>query len=145
MNVTFSSKSLLIFWLLSTLCAIALGVFMLEVPKYYAFETRGLKTEGRIIELQPQNHRAVVYRYQVDGRGFTGSGRAGDVYREFDELRVGQEIPVIYDPDDVSISCMGDPQRQLSSRLRGTAFLSAMPSLAMIILMIRKGAKADPS
>ena len=118
---------------------------MLEVPKYYALNNRGLTTEGEIVELQPTNHRSVVYRYQAGGENLTGSGRAGDIYREFDDLRIGQKVPVIYDPPEVSVSCLGDPRRQLNSRLRGTVFLSVMPSLAIVILLIRRGAQADSS
>ena len=69
----------------------------------------GIHTKGKVLAKQPGNHNAIVYTYKVNGIDYTGSGRAGDGNPQFDQLKAGDEISVVYDPENNLVSVPGDP------------------------------------
>jgi hypothetical protein len=79
----------------------------------------------------------VVYLYDLDGQTYTGIGHSGDIYANFDELRLDQKVEVFYDLGDEASSCLGDPAKHLDSLLRGTAFISTIPTLVIVGLKLR--------
>jgi hypothetical protein len=131
-------KRLLLPWTICTLLAAVVAAILFEVPKYYRLYTSGVAVTGRIIDLQPENHGSVIYAYQVGGRSYEGGGHAGDIHSHFDDLRVGQEVPVVFDPHKEEVSCLGEPLKHLRSLLMLTAFLASSPTLLLLALKVRQ-------
>ena len=71
-------KNLILIWLIGTCSFALIGLFVLDVQKYYVLTARGVATKGKIVGLQPNNHRAVVYEYQTAEGDFSGAGHASD-------------------------------------------------------------------
>ncbi|HEX6716315.1 MAG TPA: DUF3592 domain-containing protein [Pyrinomonadaceae bacterium] len=88
-----------------------MGLFVLDVQKYYVLTARGMVTKGKIVGFQPNNHRAVVYEYQTAEGDFSGAGRASDIDADFDQLRLGDTVTVFRDPSNAGLSCLGTPKQ----------------------------------
>lgn len=71
----------------------------------------------------PDKPAAVRFEYVVEGRSFTSVGRAEDVGGSFGSVRIGDKVPVHYDPAEHSASTIGDPREYLYDGLWGSAFL----------------------
>ncbi len=132
-----SGSKLVVAWLAATLLAGVAGIILLDVPKYYRLTRYGVPAEGSITDLQPRNHRSVIYQYQTERSAYNGGGHAGDIEADFDQLRLGQKVTVFYDPDKQEVSCLGDPSRHLRSNLTGVALITTCPTLYLLVVKIR--------
>ncbi len=122
----------------STVLVGAIATVVFEIPKYVQLINRGILTEGSITELQTLNHGSVIYQYQVGEHTFGGGGHAGDIYKKFDELRLGQKVAVFHDPENPEVSSLGEPEKHLKSLLVLAVFLTISPSLCVIGLTMRR-------
>jgi hypothetical protein len=104
-------------WLLGAL-AIAIPISYEALPHFYRLKRDGVRTEGVITRLEPGNHRAVDYTYNVGGEVFSGIGRSGFGNPDFDRLAVGQEVIVYYLSYDSRESCLGIPDELFQNDLQ---------------------------
>ncbi len=78
---------------------------------------------------------------------YSGVGSAGNMYRKFDEVIVGDTVPVVYDPGDPKSSCLGDANKQFKSLTHGVLFISLFPTFSLFVYYLKKEAKktSEPS
>jgi Protein of unknown function (DUF3592) len=131
-----------VLWAIFTVLAAAIAAIVFEVPKHARLLASGVEVRGGIIALQPDNHGSVIYEYETGGYSYKGAGHAGDIGANFDDLRVGQEVPVFFDPERREVSCLGEPSEHLNSLLFLTAFLASSPTLFVVALKVRKFARS---
>ncbi|HEY5838767.1 MAG TPA: DUF3592 domain-containing protein [Pyrinomonadaceae bacterium] len=135
-------KRLIVAWLLSTVVVgVAAGSFF-ELPKFYRLSRYGLATTGVVADLQPLNHRSVNYRYTANARTHRGGGHAGDIDRNFEEVRLDEGVLIFYDPENPGVSCMGQPSRHLRKMLLLTAIVTSTPSFFFLALAFKRNWKS---
>lgn len=130
-------------WLLLTIGALIFGILVLRWPTYYSLAVEGIATRGRVTAKEPENHRFVRYSYVVGGIGHDGLGSAGFGNPEFDQIRIGDNVTVYYDPQSPQTSFLGDPKHQLQSITRGVVFITVcFPLFAVLALLARDRKRA---
>lgn len=128
----------LLLWFVVSAITAAFAIVKLDWMQYYRFATRGVATQGRVVNKEPQNHRRIVYSYTAGQDTFNGFGNAGRGNLQFDELHVGDTIALVYDPTTPEKSFLGDPHDQLWSVTRGVLFITILfPALFMIAYRFR--------
>ena len=105
----------LVLWFAGAL-AIAIPLYRLNMPHYQRL-TRGVRGIGVITKLEPGNHQAVRYKFDVGGKTYSGVGRAGFGNPEFCCLSVGQSVIIYYDSDDPYESCVGIPAELIKNEI----------------------------
>lgn len=96
-------------WMLFTAIVYTIAYFATDQVHTEYLSHAGIRTSGKVIAKQPDNHRTIVYRYNVDGVDYTGVGSAGRGNPDFDSLKLGDEIQVTFDPENRLLSIPGDP------------------------------------
>jgi hypothetical protein len=91
----------------------------LNLRKFYVLSERGVSAQGQITRTEPENHGAIHYSFSVRQQTYSGIGGAGDMHRKFDEVTVGDAVPVVYEPADPETSCLGDADKQFTSLKHG--------------------------
>ncbi len=101
----------------------------------------GVRVPAIITALEPNNHRAVHYTYDVNGVSVQTFGQGG-IDGRFDDLKVGQAITVQYLPSHPRTSRVGDPRQEfLDYCLLFGVFLLVVIAL-LFFYPFRKHAKA---
>ena len=132
---------LVLLWIcLTAACAIG-GAAILNLRKFYLLSGRGVSTQGQITKTEPENHAAIYYSFSVGQQTYSGVGSAGNMNRKFDEVSVGDKVPVVYDPVNPEASCLGDPNKQLTSLTHGVVFISIFPTLSFLVYYVKKRIK----
>jgi len=88
------------------LAAIAGG---LNLPTCWRLAHRGASIRGTVIEVLPNMHATVRYRYNVDGREFFGQRQPRPPNPSFERLAEGAPLTVWYDPEHPEVSVLGLP------------------------------------
>lgn len=107
--------TLVILWFVLITASHFIAIWILNPSNLQRFVDRGIPVYGRVVSKDEENHRLVVYSYDVDGVQYTGSGHGGAGNPPFDQIVVGQEILVFYDREKREDSIMGYPQTDLQS------------------------------
>jgi hypothetical protein len=81
---------------------------------------------GTVQDLRSKEHRTVVVQYQVDGATYYSSTSLPESVGlpTFDQLRVGQQVPVVYRIGHPDSGLIGDPKKLLISIAEDCAFMS---------------------
>jgi len=81
---------------------------------------------GSVQDLRSKEHRTVVVQYQVDGATYYSSTSLPESVGlpTFDQLRVGQQVPVVYRIGHPDSGLIGDPKKLLISIAEDCAFMS---------------------
>lgn len=134
-----NKKALLfLLWLFLTI-AFAVGTAAIfDVKTYYLLSKRGMLTEGYVTDTDREHHRTVHYSYTVNQQPYKWGGYAGDINRQFEEIKVGDKVPVVYDPLNPGSSCLGDPNDVLRSLMHGVIFVSLFPTFFLISYLVQK-------
>ena len=87
---------------------------------------------------EPGNHNQYVYKFEVAGRWYTGRESP-----KHDELAIGKQVVVYYDPQDPSKSSITD-FHDLSTKSLGPVpmLLFGIGSVAVFIAYMRRGRTA---
>ena len=136
-------KTLVVFllWVFLTIgCAIG-GAGVLNLRKFYELSERGVPVQGQITSTEPENHGAIHYSYSVKQQRYSGIGGAEDMRRKFDEVTVGDTVPVVYNPADPESSCLGDADKQFTSLTHGFFFISLFPTFTFLVYYLKNWAK----
>lgn len=99
------------------------GLLSLSAGRYYRLDRDGTRAEGVVTAKEPQNHRLVRYRYSAASREHVGAGTARYGNPDFDELRVGDKLHVVYLPGSPETSTPGDPHARLIEELRSAGLI----------------------
>lgn len=127
----------LLLWLGSTTYAIGFCITTFKLTELYRLTQYGARTEGIVTEKVPENHQRIKYSFSVEGKNYNWGGFAGDIGKNFDQISVGQEIPVTYEINNPNNSCMGLPETTFYPNLRLSIFISLFPTIALVILAIK--------
>lgn len=102
-------------WLALAAVFALIGSRLFRTP-YDRLVIHGRRTEGWVTLKEPDNHQNVHYTFIVNSQTYTGigHGRQGGL-PDFEQVQVGQKVPVVYDPADPNVSSMGDPGKLLRS------------------------------
>ena len=106
---------------IAVIVAVVVCVFFGTVifPQWKHYERlahAGKRTAGKIVGKQPENHQSIRYEYTAAGKTYTGSSSASfGGLPPFAQIKVGDEVPVTYWPEDMSVSVPGDPSDLFSS------------------------------
>jgi hypothetical protein len=82
---------------------------------------RGIRTDGVVTRLEPANHQAVHYTYEVAKQIYSGVGRAEFGNPEFCCLVIGQRVIVYYILERPSKSCVGIPDELIKNETSSIA------------------------
>jgi hypothetical protein len=91
---------------------------------------------GKVTAKEPENHAAVHFNYEVDGKKYDGSGQAGRGNPAFDQLQIGQSIVVFYNPKNPEKAILGYPQLYAQSDYFGVLFVATTFSSVIIVPLI---------
>lgn len=97
---------------------------------WYRLARRGQQTEGVVTRLDPANHQTGHFSYSVDGVRYTGSDQGL-------EKAVGEQVTILYLPEDPAFATTAKPWGVLGWRLFGVTFLSFFAGLAALDYMRR--------
>lgn len=128
-------------WLILTLGCAVFAAIILDIPRYYNLTRRGVQTIGQVVSKDPEQHRTVHYKYVVEGKSYTWGGFSGDIGRDFDEIKVGDPAPCVYDSVKPSSSTLGDPRPQLDSLVRGAIFFTLFPTIFWVFYKVQTAMK----
>jgi hypothetical protein len=127
----------LLIFLIVALLIVGIGAMLLDVPKYYSLVNNARLTTGTVISKEPENHMAIQYEYEANGQRYTSKGRAEDIGKSFETIEIKESVPVYYDMSNPSSASLGEPNRYLSSSLRGTVFISICVALFFFLYVIK--------
>jgi hypothetical protein len=130
--------SAIVFWL-----SLFLVVFLFQwisESDYRRLEKEGIRTTGRIVELLPHHRRgggSVRYEFEAGGRVRSNLGEVGAIGMKTLEMEIGEIVPVVYLPNNLAISCIGNPGTGLSTLRKKIliAFLFATVALLLSLLV----------
>jgi Protein of unknown function (DUF3592) len=99
-------------WLLLAIL-ITVGIGRLNWPTYRCMASRGISSTATVLELFPQAHNTVRYRYEVGGQTFEGQMQSWQPNAPIEQLGVGRSVFITYDPQHPAVSVLGDPKPML--------------------------------
>ncbi len=127
-------------WILFGGLGYIVGYLSLGQERVQYLANHGATTIGRVDAKQPNNHQAIVYSYEVDNIRYTGIGRGGIGNFAFDDIGIGQDVTLVYDPKSPSDSYLGDPRLMLelneSTINRLMLVIPIVPSFIVIFVAI---------
>jgi Protein of unknown function (DUF3592) len=132
--MTGKNRIVIIFiWILLACLFGFLGIKTLNWSEYCHLAASAVKTTGRVIAKEPENHHFIVYSFDVGARSYSGKGNGGGENPEFEELQIGDPISVYYDPQNPNDSFLGNPREQADSITLGVLFLALVGSTFSIV------------
>ena len=97
-------------------------------------------TSGIVTAHEPANHNQYSYKFEVDGKAYTGWQSPKD-----NELAIGKQVIVFYDPQNPSRNSLTDFHDLSTSSLGSVPMLSfGIGAVAVIILYRRRRSKTAP-
>ncbi len=128
------------------LIAIMIGVgaatlaFSFNWIQYYRLTTGGILVQGQVIAKEPTNHRLIRYSYVVHQTTYFGSQSGGYGNVDFNQIRIGDRVPVFYLPHEPKRSCLGNPADLLLNESMVIAFTAIFAPL-FIFWTFRRAAR----
>lgn len=124
--------SCLLFFFVS---AAGMGGFT-DLSRVYLLMKRGQETKGWITAKEPNNHRALRYRYMVGTTTHEGTETLSDIKAgdRFEHIRIGDEVKVVFVPDQPDISCACNPTVIFRSDILFIAAVVLLGPLAILVL-----------
>ena len=116
------------------------------------FSENGVAVYGEVTGKDPADHQRVEYSYHVDGVSYHGKGQGGSGNPSFQDLQIGQQVVVFYDPARKESSFLGYPQIDLKRNEQFawaiTIFFPVFPTLiaigvSLLIWSIEKRSKRE--
>jgi len=124
-------------WLVSAI-AIAILLTSQNVPTFRRLATRGVEARGIVLELHPEIHATLTYKYQVGGSTFRGQTQPWPPNPPLQQIKVGQEVVIYYDPEHPEVSALGDPHLMLNNEISSVVLGAiGLPTFLVIVLKYR--------
>ncbi len=120
------------FWLV---LAVLFGTMVAGItrPRYRTLAARGVRTEGTVTALIPENHRMVRCRYEVRGKSYEEEHIPCTPNPPMEALQVGQKVVVVYDPANPSTSALGDPKLLLASETKAVIAVAVFAPTVLVL------------
>ena len=103
---------------------------------YYQIAIDGVCSKAIVLELLPQQHQLVSYRYEVDGRILSGKAQSRPPNPSLDHLKVGQDVVIYYNRSHPDRSILGYP-RPIIIHESISIILAALVFPTLIVLIWR--------
>jgi hypothetical protein len=116
---------------------IGVSVGSINLPRYSRLEAHGADARGVVTETTCGNHTTFAYRFQVEGRTYTGRGGAGYGNPGCAGLKVGDPVRIRYLGAAPTESLPGD----IDDRLRNEWISVALAGFGMplvLVLVVRR-------
>jgi len=127
----------------ATWLVLALGLGALvggqNLRRYYLLATDGIKTQGVVVDTEPQNHQLVRYSYQVAGISQAGVSNIGYGNPPFASLHAGAPVLVYYDSSEPTSSVLGEPAPRLSNEVVSVALVMLLFPSLIVWRLVSKG------
>jgi hypothetical protein len=127
--------TLVIVWILLTFLGVWFGNQIFDSSEIYPLVVRGESVWGTVKTKDKENHRTIGYVYSVDEREYSGTGQSGFGNPDFEEIRIGEDVIVIYDPQNPEKSYLGYPEYELAANGRAASFLAYIFSAVSFIFI----------
>jgi hypothetical protein len=119
-----------------------IGIGSLNWPGFYRMVARGIPAKGTVIELLPNMHNSVRYRYAVNDQIFEGQMQSWSPNPPLQQLTVGQSLVIYYDPEHPNESVLGDPKPMLKNETISVAAAAfVLPTFAVAVWARRASRK----
>jgi hypothetical protein len=120
-------------WLaLALIIPIVLG--SLNLLKYRALVSGGVRAYGTILTLESENHQSVSYSYKASGVTYKGAGTAGYGNPSFQSLSQGDQLLLYYVATEPEVSSLGEPRERLQNEI---VFVLSPSVLIVFSLFVR--------
>ena len=128
-----------------TVIALTIGLLLgsLNLGRFHALSSGGVKTYGTVLALEPSNHQAVHYAYQVDGVAYKGSGTVGEGNTSFGSLSPGESVLLEYTPTNPASSALGDTHARLHNEITSIAIAVLLFPSAIVFGFILKNQRSN--
>lgn len=126
-------------WLVTAVISAIIGLVFFNPLAGRQLIESGVRTEGRVIALEPDNHQIVHYEYKVGNEKFNGSGHAGSGNPPFRELSIGDSVIVFYEPTQPKSSTLGYPQGLYYRNWGGVIFATVVIPIVIVGGFYRMG------
>ena len=100
--------------------------------RYERLEHAGKQTEGTITAKERGNHESVRFQYTVSSKVYSGTDSLGFTNLSFDNVNVGDAVPVTYWPTEPIVAIIGNPY-QIYMSWTGLLFIVAPIGSLMIV------------
>ncbi|MBJ6726358.1 DUF3592 domain-containing protein [Geomesophilobacter sediminis] len=77
---------------------------------YYRIANHGVSEKAIVLQLLPENHNLVRYSYKFGDKTFEGMRGSFPPNKSFNNLKVGEEVTIYFDPQHPETSLLGDPK-----------------------------------
>jgi hypothetical protein len=126
----------LLLWISFSCTGYFLGRFLFN-PDWPEHMTKsGQGVYGHVIAKEPENHQTVRYAYEVGETEYKGSGSGGDGNPDFEDLSIGDQIVIYYDPVSPYRSTMSNPWNELGRSYSAIWFLTiTLPIFPMVFAL----------
>ncbi|HLJ86042.1 MAG TPA: hypothetical protein VKZ53_04415 [Candidatus Angelobacter sp.] len=82
---------------------------------YWRLSRNGIPIQGIALARRP--HWQIKYSFEINGHKYEGTGRTGIGAPFFNQISIGDIVPVYYLPAAPDINCLGDPKKLWANEL----------------------------
>jgi hypothetical protein len=120
--------------------ALVIGLLLgsLNLARFSALASDGVKTFGTVFALEPSNHQTVHYTYQAGRATYKGLGTVGEGNPSFGSLSHGDSILLYYAATNPASSALGDPHARLRNEIISVAIPVLLFPSILVFGFIRK-------
>lgn len=119
--------------LLATVYAVGFSLTSFQIFEAYQLVRNGTKSTGLVFDKDRENHQRIRYRFTLDGKTYHSSGFSADTGKSFDEIQIGQSVPITYETGNPYNSTIGDSESTFYPNLRLAIFVSLFPTFALCV------------
>ena len=124
-------------WLCSTSITAIFCVATFKLPKLYRLIEYGVRAQATVTEKLPDNHQGILYSFEVDGRKYSRGDVSLYLDKDFEQISIGDVVPVTYEKDNPENSILGNPEPVFYSYAKFSVFISFFPTIALIIFALK--------
>lgn len=133
-----SSRKMLFSVYIVGACVVGAVTGMLNIPKYRRLLIDGQRITAEVVSTTCHNHNSLSYRFEIDGKSFTGIGGADYGNGKCDTLKAGDKILAYYLPEDPKINSPGEIQERWRNEVMSVLGASLILPLAAVFGISRK-------
>jgi hypothetical protein len=112
-----------ILWFVFTIICIPFALNITQCLRYLRLKDSGIPVSATVEKLDQKNHQSIYYRYKFGDAEFSGIGQASRGNPDFRTIQIGQELYAVADPENPSVSCLGNPESHFDSSIGGFLFI----------------------
>lgn len=120
-------------WLILATLSGFIGFRIVNPMADYRLSKDGVMVMGRVTKKEPENHRFITYTYVAGGQTYNGLGNGGNGNPDFEDISIGQDVVVFYDPGSPQISSLGYPKNHYRVNLAGVVFVTLLLPLFIMV------------